>query len=153
MSDWTCTNHGFSLTSKSEQLCRDTQRLLLRFNIFSIVRSYFVKYKGEKLKFWTTQITSIPEVAKFLKHIPWEKGMHFDLSKKTNPNVNTVPKKWRTRYGKYLFGHSNKPNFLKKKTMFNTYDISKENLRPVAQALNDTELEYLCTDEIYWDFV
>lgn len=153
MSDGTATKSGIFLTSKSEQLCRDIQRALLRFNIWSHVRSHLVIYRGHYLKFWQVRITSAKQVSRFVVAIGWDKLFHFIPAKISNPNVNTVPKTWRNRYGKYLFGHGKKPSFLKKRIRFNTYDIGKDNLRPFVEALKDEELKFLCTDEIYWDFV
>jgi predicted phage terminase large subunit-like protein len=152
MSDGTATTAGIFLTSKSEQLCKDVQHLLARFGIWSVVKPHQVGYNGQHFTFWTVRIKAVKHVKRFVEVVGWDKLWSYDLARKANANIDTIPKTWRKAYGKYLWKRGTKP-LLPTNKSFVKYDITKERLAPIAEALGDLNLQYLCQPDIVWDTV
>lgn len=153
MSDATANKDGIFLLTKSKQMAHDAQRLLLRFDIFANVKAHHTTYRGERRVYWRVGIQSVPQVKRFIDRIGWTKHFVFDLSAKSNPNINTIPKAWRSLYPKYLWERGNRPKELGRPRSLAKYDISKTRLQPVAEALQDPFLLNLCKDDLYWDTV
>lgn len=151
MSDGTAADNKIRYTSKSRRLCTDIQRLLLRFNVWSkVVKSHNHKYNTD---YYHTEVTSSPEVEKFLRIFEWQKPNKFLPSQKPNPNFNTVPKAWRDRFGKTLFQRGTRPANLSSNKSYRKYDISKPRLKELAATLDDQVLKNLATDNVYWDHI
>jgi intein/homing endonuclease len=152
MSDGTAGKDGIVLVSKSERLVQDTQVLLLRFGIRSKYAKYGQLYKGERLYFYHLTVSDNANIQRFFNEIGWDKNSRYTTPKSIHSNVDTVPKEWKHRYGKYLFNRGEKPKNIPK-TSLSVYDISKEKLKLYAEALEDSELSYLAENHIYWDTV
>lgn len=56
-------------TSRSEQLCRDVQTLLLQLGVQSTVRQSSVEYNGGRVPYWTTKVVTRVCKRRFLKHV------------------------------------------------------------------------------------
>lgn len=147
--DGCCDSHGFSYTSKSRRLIDDVQRLLTRLGIYSTV----VKSFNQKYKTWYYQLRVRGKDAdKFNSQVEWVKKKSYDFAQGSGAD-DTVPKAWRKRYGKYLWQRGRKPAWLPLNKSFVKYDITKDKLRPLAEALDDSYLRRISSDEIYWDTV
>lgn len=146
--DGTCGKYGISYSSKSRRMIDQIQRLLLRFDIFSTI--YDVPVNGEM--YYQLSITSISQVRRFFDDIGWIKAHRFKFGDWHNPNTNTVPKEWRTLYGKYFFTRGTKPKGLRR-TSLTKYGGRKEVLCSIGVAIGDKRLMNLGCDDLYWDCV
>lgn len=153
MSDGTLTKYGAFLTTKSRMLADGLQRLLLRINVLSTIKTINLKtgpYSGNE--YYSVAITGPDQIERFLAFIPWDKQSSWSPNRKVKrSNYNTVPKEWRDKFGKYLFQYGSRPQSLPTNKSHRKYDISKNKLAKYAGALDDEDLMYLSTDALYWD--
>jgi intein/homing endonuclease len=144
------SNVGIVLTTKSERLARDVQRLLLRFDINSRVAQIPCN------KFWNVTVSASDQIERFIRRIGWVKTHWFDRPYKTTW-ANNVPKEWRDLLPRVSRGKRNGPFFQLRKLGIRVdtyrYDTSKHKLRAVANAMGNELLLNLSTDDLYWDEV
>jgi replicative DNA helicase len=150
--------------SVSEKLARQLQHLLLRFGVVAALKSRSVKYKETRRPAWQLDITDacsirnfIDEIAIFGKVTAVQQVAAAIANRKPHTNRDLVSvgiwddltaakgeESWKslaTRAG--LIGTSN--------MHVGQRSLSRDRLLALATALDDLELQYLATSDVYWD--
>lgn len=147
------TTWQISYSSISERLIKDIQHLLLRFEIHSKIRSKKQSYE---------LIINGIDLITFLEHIGFygvkEQKASLALAqmkpKKTNPNLDTIPKELWNYYkpsnwaslGKHL-SYKN-PKSLRSSI---EYSVSRQKLMQIALVEGNERLKQLAGSDIFWD--
>jgi replicative DNA helicase len=153
---------GFATVS--ERLARQVQHLLLRFGVIAALKHRLVKYRDERRPAWQLDITDacsirnfIDEIAIFGKEAAIAKVEAAIAQRKYQTNRDLVPvgvwqelarskgdESWKslaTRAG--LQGVSN--------IHVGKRALTRHRLASLATALDNLELQYLATSDVYWD--
>jgi len=150
-----------SYSSSSKKLIHQVQSLLLRFGILSRIRDKKIIYKGKEFKSYEIVINA-ENLVKFIEKIGFfgikeKKGFIAKkdiLSKKRNPNIDTIPKEiWNdfkpqnwTRIGK-IAGYKY-PKAMRERVR---YSPSRQTLSLIAEIEQDKKLKLLAESDIFWD--
>jgi replicative DNA helicase len=152
--------------SVSEKLARQLQHLLLRFGVVAALKHRSVKYQDTRRPAWQLDITDacsirnfIDEIAIFGKAAAVQQVADAIANRKPHTNRDLVPvgiwdnltaakgeESWKslaTRAG--LIGTSN--------MHVGQRSLSRDRLLALATALDDLELQYLATSDVYWDAI
>jgi len=150
-----------SYSSSSLKLIEQVQHLLLRFGIISKLRTKHINYNGQKVISYELVIYG-KFVIDFINKIGFF-GKKFEKSKKclketkdiiNNPNLDTIPKEifnivkiteW-AKLGR-LIGYKSPKSIINSKK----YNISREKLLKIGNALKNKFLIDLANSDIYWD--
>ena len=144
---------NISYSSSSQKLILQVQSLLLRFGIISVIRTKKTKkLPNYELKILTNKNTDfIKEIGFFGKKELLQKKVQ---TKKSNPNIDTIPKEiwniyrpknWST-IGKEI-GYKN-PKSLRTSIK---YSPSREKLLKIANIEKNNDLKKIATSDIFWD--
>ena len=148
-----------SYSSSSEKLARQVQSLLLRFEILSRLRKKHIKCNNKIFESFELVVDS-ENVRKFITSIGFfgkkEETAKKAISeiKKSNPNVDTVPKELWEVYrpsswveaGKRL-GYSS-PKAARSSI---NYSVSRQKLLQIAEADCNERIKALAQSDIFWD--
>jgi replicative DNA helicase len=150
--------------SASEQLARQIQHLLLRFNIIATLKKRSVKYKDTNKIAWQIDITDcqsiktfISEIGIFGKEQALKKVKNAIQTKKTHTNRDLIPVEiWQ----ELSTAKNTEPwTVLARRAGIQGYSnihvgkqaLSREKLFILATALENIPLQQLATSEVYWD--
>lgn len=149
------TSNTIVMTSISERLLKDIQRLLLRFGIISgiVKQKTSWTYKGiKKTSFaYKLVISGIDNVKTFVSDIPSISGKYdnLDLNKVANTNLDTIPKEiwnvYREKYDIKLRSRSHSRRFK------SSYSPSRHTLKEFGKEFNVHDAIDLANSDIFWD--
>lgn len=153
--------------SKSKQLIRDIQHLLLRFGINARIRSLktghyrLIVYGADACRIFLQEIGLIGR-----KNVEEALALLEDLNKSTNPNLDTIPSQiWdRLEQSSIDAGVGNIAALVKIDRKEATYKISRRSilrgqslsrsrLFRLATLAADSDLQQLAQSDIYWDAI
>ncbi len=159
------SNHGYSweisFASSSENLIRQVQHLLLRFEILSSIREKNAKLNNKQFLNFELTINGL-NVIKFINEIGFfskkeerqKEALRESVQLLRNPNLDAVPKEIWSVYrpqnwafvGREL-GYSI-PKGLRSSI---NYSPSREKLKLIARADRNSQMYLLATSDIFWD--
>ena len=150
-----------SYSSSSKKLIKQIHSLLLKFGILSKIRDKKIIHKGKKFDSYEIVINS-KNLVKFIEEIGFfggKKEKEFIakqeiLSKKRNPNIDTIPKEIWDNYrpenwskiGKAI-GYKH-PKAMRERIR---YSPSRQTLIQIAEIEKNEELKMLAESDIFWD--
>jgi len=148
---------GYS--SVSERLIRQVSHLLLRFGVLSKVRRREVPYKEERRVSWQLDVTHEPSLRTFAKEIGILSKMDalekvLEREPTNSPNQDRIPQEiWD--YIALKKGDESWVSLAARAGMSalrpKSRLLTRDSLRGVARALDDTWLHKLSDSEVYWD--
>lgn len=149
-----------SYASSSERMSRQIQNILLRFGILSKLRNKEIKL-NEKIFTSFEIVISSDNVIKFIEQIGFfgkkeerQKLALEQMSKKFNPNVDTIPKEvWQlyrppswTEIGR-IMGYKH-PKAMRERIK---YSPSRQMLAQISEVSQNGALKLLADSDIFWD--
>lgn len=149
----------------SLRMCKQLQHLLLRFGIISKQGKGWIKYKGEKRPAYSIYITGKNDIMSFYRHI----GEHLIgvkkqrlqilvdklLSKKSNPNIDSIPAEVK----QLVLSELKNTSFLRKQLTKVTCKVScdsgwsRNQVNKVGEFLQSSLLLNLANSDVFWESI